>query len=135
METFEASFNNKSKTKSCIRLFLSDFSISWKIYMYLFWAVWIPGKWIIISKNESHTFMARILFFSQPPDIIYRCRKTFWMELSILVHCCLVEIDIPWLCKEHCYKKKAASVGQNGRHSNTCNFFSFWLIKPWGSTN
>ena len=29
------------------------------------------------------------------------------------------------LCKEHCYKKKAASVGQNGRLSASCNFFSF----------
>jgi hypothetical protein len=28
------------------------------------------------------------------------------------------------LCKEHCYKKKAASVGQNGRLSASCNFFS-----------
>ena len=39
------------------------------------------------------------------------------------------------LCKEHCYKKKAASVGQNGRLSASCNFFSFWLIKPWRTTN
>ena len=31
----------------------------------------------------------------------------------------------PRLCKEHCYRKKAASVGQNGRHSASCNFFSF----------
>ena len=39
------------------------------------------------------------------------------------------------LCKEHCYRKKTASVGQNGRLSNSCNFFSFWLTKPWGTTN
>ena len=34
------------------------------------------------------------------------------------------------LCKEHCYKKKAASAGQNGRLSGSCNFLSFLLIKP-----
>ena len=27
--------------------------------------------------------------------------------------------------KQHCYKKKAATVGQNGRLSALCNFFSF----------
>jgi hypothetical protein len=41
----------------------------------------------------------------------------------------------PRLCKEHWSRKKAASVGQNGRLSASCNFFSFWLIKPWGTTN
>ena len=35
----------------------------------------------------------------------------------------------------HCYRKKAATVGQNGRLSASCNFFSFWLIKLWGTTN
>ena len=40
-----------------------------------------------------------------------------------------------WVCKEHCYTKKAAAVGQNGRLSDSCNFFSFWLIKSWGTTN
>ena len=29
------------------------------------------------------------------------------------------------LCKEDCYRKKAASVGQNGRLLTSCNFFSF----------
>ena len=32
---------------------------------------------------------------------------------------------IAGVCKEHCYKKKAASVRQNGRLSASCNFFSF----------
>ena len=36
--------------------------------------------------------------------------------------------------RQHCYKKKAATVGQNGRLSALCNFFSFWLIKLWGTT-
>ena len=27
--------------------------------------------------------------------------------------------------RQHCYKKKAATVGQNGRLSVLCNFFSF----------
>ena len=27
--------------------------------------------------------------------------------------------------RQHCYKKKAATVGQNGRLSAFCNFFSF----------
>jgi hypothetical protein len=31
------------------------------------------------------------------------------------------------VCKEHCYRKKAASIGQNGRLSASCNFFSFDL--------
>ena len=29
------------------------------------------------------------------------------------------------VCKEHCYRKKAASDGENGRLSASCNFFSF----------
>ena len=29
------------------------------------------------------------------------------------------------LCKEHCYRKEAASVGQNCRLSASCNLFSF----------
>ena len=41
----------------------------------------------------------------------------------------------PRVCKEHFYRKKAASVGQNGRFFASCNFFSFWLIKTWGTTN
>ena len=36
--------------------------------------------------------------------------------------------------RQHCYKKKAATVGQNGRLSAICNFFSFWLKKLWGTT-
>ena len=36
--------------------------------------------------------------------------------------------------RQHCYKKKAATVRQNGRLSALCNFFSFWLIKLWGTT-
>ena len=39
------------------------------------------------------------------------------------------------VCKEHWYRNKAASVGQNGRLSASCNFFSFLLIKSWGTTN
>ena len=31
------------------------------------------------------------------------------------------------VCKEHCYRKKAASVGQNCRLSTSCNFFNFFL--------
>ena len=31
--------------------------------------------------------------------------------------------------REHCYRKKAATVGQSGTLSASCNF-SFWLIKP-----
>jgi hypothetical protein len=27
--------------------------------------------------------------------------------------------------RQHCYRKKAATVGQNGRLSASCNFFSF----------
>ena len=27
--------------------------------------------------------------------------------------------------REHCYRKKAATVGQDGRLSDLCNFFSF----------
>ena len=38
-------------------------------------------------------------------------------------------------CREHCYIKKAAIVGHNGRLTSSCNFFSFWLVKPWGTTN
>ena len=30
-----------------------------------------------------------------------------------------------WGVREHCYKKKAATVGQNGRLSALCNFFNF----------
>ena len=40
-------------------------------------------------------------------------------------------VSSPRVCKEHCYTKKAASVGQNGRLSASCNFFCFWLIKSW----
>ena len=36
--------------------------------------------------------------------------------------------------RQHCYKKKAATVGQNGRLSALCNFFSFWLVRLWGTT-
>ena len=36
--------------------------------------------------------------------------------------------------RQHFYKKKAATVGQNGRLFALCNFFSFWLIKLWGTT-
>ena len=30
----------------------------------------------------------------------------------------------------HCHRKKAATVGQNGRLSASYNFFSFLFIKP-----
>ena len=39
------------------------------------------------------------------------------------------------VARHYCYKKKAASIGQIGRHSACCNFFSSWLIRPWGTTN
>ena len=32
--------------------------------------------------------------------------------------------------REHCYRKKAATVEQNGRLSASYNFFSFLFIKP-----
>ena len=32
------------------------------------------------------------------------------------------------------YKKKAATVGQNGRLSALYNFFSFWFMELWGTT-
>ena len=36
--------------------------------------------------------------------------------------------------RQNCYKKKAATVVQNGRLATLCNFFSFWLIKLWGTS-
>ena len=35
-----------------------------------------------------------------------------------------------WLCKEHCYKKKAASVGKNGR--NPPKLFNTTLSQKYG---
>ena len=36
-----------------------------------------------------------------------------------------VLLELPRGVNQQCYKKKAATVGQNGRLSALCNFFSF----------
>ena len=55
----------------------------------------------------------------------------FWFRFNIFIFIYLFESQG---VRQHCCKKKAATVGQNGRLSALCNFFSFWLIKLWGTT-
>ena len=74
------------------------------------------------AKNKTKQFICICLFVSWILKFPNIC---FFMRF----------LSKPRLCKEHCYRKKAVSVGQNGRLSASCNFFSFWLIKTWGTTN
>ena len=34
-----------------------------------------------------------------------------------------------WRCRYHCYRKSTVQDWQNGRHSSSCTFFSFLLMK------
>ena len=46
-------------------------------------------------------------------------------EIQIILRLFLVITMYHGGVRQHCYKKKAATVGQNGRLSALCNFFSF----------
>ena len=42
---------------------------------------------------------------------------------------------LAWVVRLQSDRKKAATVGQNGRHYASCKFFSFWVMKLWVTTN
>ena len=68
--------------------------------------------------------------------VIYPQEMRFLAPIAhfiLLQHDFILKIDQDLILKrihprgvrQHCYKKKAATVGQNGRLSALCNFFSF----------
>ena len=61
----------------------------------------------------------------------HKARKKAFVEAFTFASLKRIENNIinPGVGKEYCYGKKAATVGQNGRLSASCNFFSFLFIK------
>jgi hypothetical protein len=109
----------------------------------------------ILDKN----FIGTDLLFKYKSIYAYLCVATLNLHLNLPTVLNLWTIELVWwLCldlnmynniiapiltrrkcdfkswgvreaREHCYRKKAATVGQNGRLSASYNFFSFLLIK------
>jgi hypothetical protein len=50
-------------------------------------------------------------------------------QYSVKTESLLILVIVARGVGEHCYRKKAATVGQNGRISASYNFLSFLLIK------
>ena len=81
-----------------------------------------------LSKDDSKC-QAKIMYFFENWiifDSLTFGQPDSYVKIISWVH---------WCVKSTVIEKKAAWVGQNGRLSASCNFLSFWLIKPWGTTN
>ena len=100
-----------------------------------FFSLWLSFSLSLALRLslKSHRF-----FFSKWKFYHLSTKKchfmTFWwrLESEIMKP---KEQENPRVIRQHYYRKKAATIGQNGRLSASCNFFSFWLIELWGTTN
>ena len=67
---------------------------------------------------------------TDPQKITLSKFQKYYFALSNEVKTVAQNVVQSRVARQHCYKKKAASIGQNGRLSACCNFFSSWLIRP-----
>ena len=83
-----------------------------------------------LSPLRGYTWRDPVQPFNPVKDL-----KQDWSILVPLISRWVLNWIYTQMGKEHFYRKKAATVWQNGRLYASCDFFSFLLTKSWGTTN